>query len=110
MKYCGTLDVVRVLGGTRRFSVGTHGTNMTDNPIIEDMIAKASAVIDYELSPIYGTQGFGTSASGTRGLPDIIKSITEDFAGYYLVSAMGVPVKTDLGNYGKELKEILPGI
>ncbi len=98
-------DVETVLGGTSKITVGTNGTNMTNETIIGSFILKADVFIDAKLNQLYGTQGFGTSVNGTRGVPAIVKSISEDLAASYVIDSLIIPNKTTWSDYGKVLKD-----
>lgn len=110
MSYSGTLDVLNILGGTGKVSVGTSGTCITSTNIIENFITKADVLIDSKLYQMYGTQGFGTSASGTRGLPALVKSISEDIASYYLVESFSSPARGQFAEYGQRLHDRAMGL
>lgn len=101
--YSGTTNIIDILGGTKRITVGS-GTNMITTNTIEYMIQKADALIDGYLNNIYGTTGFGTSSSGTRGLPALIKSVSEDLASAYTIDSITVPVENSLVDYGTRLQ------
>jgi hypothetical protein len=102
MSYVGTNDVINIFGGTKRITVGS-GTNMVTTALIESNILKADALIDGYLNNIYGTSGFGTSASGTRGVPALIKSISEDISAAYTIDSVTLPIENSLVDYGTRL-------
>lgn len=101
--YSGTNDVINIFGGTKRITVGA-GTFMVTTALIENMINKADALIDGYLNNIYGTQGFGTSVNGTRGVPALIKSVSEDLAAAYTIDAVTMPIENTLVDYGTRLQ------
>lgn len=103
MAYSGTQNIIDILGGTKRISVGS-GTNMILASTIEYMITKADSLIDGYLNNIYGTNGFGTSANGTRGVPALIKSVSEDLGGAYTIDSITVPIDNSLVSYGTRLQ------
>ena len=104
--YSGTLDVINVLSGTNsRFSVGTAGSCSINSSVIEYFIGRADNIIDLRTEPIYGTQHFGTGAYGTRGLPQTIRDISADLAGYYTIRALPVSLRNELEDLKKTLKE-----
>jgi hypothetical protein len=102
MSYSGTSDVINIFGGTKRITVGS-GTNMVTTALIESNITKADALIDGYLNNIYGTSGFGTSVNGTRGVPALIKSISEDISASYTIDSVTVPIENTLVDYGTRL-------
>lgn len=84
--YSETLEIFYAIGGTKKVSLGTGGTFMIEPVHVTACQTRADALIDYLLSPIYGTRGFGTSSKGTRGLPDPIMYCAIDLSGYYILS------------------------
>lgn len=104
--YSATTDIINVLGGTNtRFSVGTGGTNSIRSTIIEYFIGRADNIIDLKTEPIYGTQHFGTSDNGTRGLPQTIRDISADLGAYYTIRGLPVDLRNQLVDLSKKLKE-----
>ena len=110
MAYSGTQNIIDILGGANKISVGTSGTADISAATIELFISKADAYIDYKLMPIYGTNGFGTSSLGTRGVPSIVKSISEDIAAYYVISSLSTPLKIEENDFAKQLWDRANGI
>lgn len=102
--YTGTENVVFLLGGTNtRFSIGTAGSCSLVGTLIDHAIWKADILIDVKTTPLYGTQHFGTNANGTRGLPDLIKSVSEDLAAYYTIRGMPKNLRSELMDLGESL-------
>ena len=109
MSYSGTGDIINRWNGTRRITVGA-GTFMITTNVIEAMITKADAIIDVYTSNIYGTTGFGTNVYGTKSVPPIIKSISEDLAAAYCIDGLVIPVEDELLSYGTRLEERAMGL
>jgi len=106
MGYSGTQDIIFTLGGTNsRFSVGTTGTHALAGTMIDFFIQKADNLINFRTEGIYGTSHFGTSSSGTRGLPAIIKDISTDLASYYVIRSLPMDLRNQLVDMAKRLKD-----
>jgi len=102
--YSGTQDVINVLGGTKSLSVG-NGTHIIAGATIEYFINKADVLIDSEVSGIYGSYCFGTTAYGTKGVPGLITSISADLAGWYVADSITTPNKSTYYEYGVRLHD-----
>ena len=105
MSYSGTSDVINSIGGTKNINVGTAGTCDINTAYIETMITKADVLIDVHTDRIYGTNHFGTNQYGTRGVPSVIKSISEDLAGYYVLDSLSSDVQNKVSTFGSRLKD-----
>jgi hypothetical protein len=102
--YSGTQDCINVLGGTKSISVGS-GTCITTTTVIEYFINKADVLIDSNVSNLYGSYAFGTSAYGTKGVPGLITSISADLSAWYLTDSITTPNKSTYFEYGVRLHD-----
>ena len=101
--YSGTQDVIDSIGGTKNYSIGTAGSCDMDFNYLNRMIQRADDIIDSSLSDIYGSYAFGTSAYGTYAVPNMIKGISGDLAGWLVIDNLAREISASEAAKGKRL-------
>ena len=102
-QYCGTSDVILMLGGTGgRLDVGTSGTNAIHPAAVGSLIVWASQMVDWYLGALIGTTGFGTSGAGTRAVPEIVVQVTAKLAASEVIKTLASGRLPNSSEWAKE--------
>jgi phage gp36-like protein len=87
-----------------QLSNDTLGSSTVDTTLVENIIARADAIIDGELHEVYETP--------LTTVPEVIKGISVDYACYFLLQRVfaEMPVPTDWADRYKDAKQRLSDI